>query len=144
VAAESVLCSGGGMWQRVSLPSAEGRCRELIRAHVEGGERGGMHCKRAGVELGTSLNAKRKPLQCGQGWCVSLSQMRMARRERRIGACWGAAGEEDVPTCGAAGMASSEVAGMASAGEALTADGAGLAEGSLLAAEGGGFEAGVE
>ncbi len=68
----------------------------------------------------------------------------MARRKRRIGTCRGAAGEEDAPTIGAAGMASSEVAGMASAGEALTADSAGLAAGSLLAAEGGGFEAGVE
>ncbi len=41
-------------------------------------------------------------------------------------------------------MASSEAAGMALAGEALTAAGAGLAVGSLPAAEGDGFEAGVE
>ncbi len=70
--------------------------------------------------------------------------MRMTRRERRIGTCRGAAGEEEAPTGGATGMAfvgmaSAEFAGMASAGEALTADGAGLA-----AAEGDGFEAGVE
>ena len=60
--------------------------------------------------------------------------------ERRIGTCRGAAGEEGAPTGGAAGIASSE----SSAGEALMADMAGLAAGSLPAAEGGGFEAGVE
>ncbi len=59
---------------------------------------------------------------------------RMTLQEMRIGT-WGAAGEEDAPTSGAAGMASSE----SSAGKALTSDGAGLE-----AAEGGGLEAGVE
>ncbi len=70
--------------------------------------------------------------------------MRMTWRERRIGTCRGAVGEEDAPTGGTAGMALSEFAGMALAGKALTADGAGLAAGSLPAAEGGGFKAGVE
>ncbi len=64
---------------------------------------------------------------------------RMTLQERRI-CTWGAAGEEDAPTGGAAGMASSE----SSASKVLTSDGAGLQAGSLPAAEGGGLEAGVE
>ena len=71
------------------------------------------------------------------GSCVCHT--RMTLQERRIGT-WGAAGEEDAPTGGATGMASSE----SSVGKALTADGAGLAAGSLPAAEGGGLKAGVE
>ncbi len=62
-----------------------------------------------------------------------VCQMRITRREMRIGTCRGAVGEEDAAT----GGATSEVAG-----EALTSPG--LAAGSLPAAEGGGFEEGVE
>jgi hypothetical protein len=69
--------------------------------------------------------------------------MRMAQRESRSCTCRGEAGDEDAPG-GAAGMSSSEVACVVSAGEALTADGAGLEAGSLPAAEGDGLEAGVE
>ena len=64
---------------------------------------------------------------------------RMTLQERRMGT-WGAAGEEDAPTSGAAGMASSESSG----GKALKADGAGLPARSLPAAEGGVLEADME
>ena len=94
----------------------------------------------AGVDLGTSFDAKMKPCSVGKrGVC----QMRMARRESRSSTCRGAAGDEDAPG-GAAGMSSSEVAGVLSAGEPLTTDGAGLEAGCLPAAEGDGLEAGVE
>ncbi len=68
--------------------------------------------------------------------------MRMAWRESRSCTYRGAAGDEAAPGS-AAGMSSSEVAAVAFAGEALTADCTGLEAGSL-AAEGDGLEAGVE
>ncbi len=93
------------------------------------------------LSMARRLMQRGSPCSVGRG---SVCHMRMTLQEGRICTCWGAAGEEDAPTGGAAGMASSELAGMASVGEALTADGAGLAAGSLPAAEGGGFKVGVE
>ena len=61
MAAESVRCGGGGLWQRVKLPSAEGR----------GGEYRGGHRSRSGLELGNSFLAKMMLLLRWQGWCVS-------------------------------------------------------------------------
>jgi hypothetical protein len=100
-----------------------------------------MHIKRAGVGLGALFNVKRRSLLCGQGWCVSDENGNAEEEDQHL------SGRGRTGRCSyqcTVGMASLEVAGMASVGETLTADGAGLAAGRLPAAEGAGFEAGVE
>ncbi len=43
-----------------------------------------MHCSRAGVDLGTSFDAKMKPLLCGQAWSVSDENGVEGEQERHL------------------------------------------------------------
>ena len=43
-----------------------------------------MHRSRAGVDLGTSFDAKMKPLLCGQAWSVSDENGAEGEQERHL------------------------------------------------------------